>query len=115
MARKTGREARAERITWFALILIFIPLNFGNWMATIPAYLYPLAVAMILLISGFYQWRNDWRVSPIVWMVAALMLLLGLTALYIPATLATYRIDPMLFALAATIAVIAAGIVSNES
>jgi peptidoglycan/LPS O-acetylase OafA/YrhL len=115
MARKTGKEARAERVTWFALILIFIPLNFGNWMATIPAFMFPLAVATVLIFSGIYQWRHDWRVSPIVWMIAAIMLLVGLVAMYIPDTLATYRIDPMLLALIATIVVIVFGVLSNES
>jgi hypothetical protein len=115
MARKTGKEARAERVTWFALILIFIPLNFGNWMATIPVFLFPLAVAAVLLMSGIYQWRNNWRVSPIVWMVAAVMLLLGGLALYMPNTLSAFRIDPLLLALIATIVVIVFGVLSNES
>ncbi|MCU0511152.1 MAG: hypothetical protein MUE40_01135 [Anaerolineae bacterium] len=112
MSRKTGKEARAERITWFALILIFIPLNFGDWLSTIPAYLFPFAVAVVLLFSGIYQWRKDWRVSPIVWIVAALMLVVGGVEIYYPAFM---PFDPVLAALIAAVGIILFGVLSNES
>lgn len=111
MSRKTGKEARTERITWFALILIFIPLNFGDWMATIPAYLFPFAVAVVLLISGIYQYRQGWRVSPVVWMVAALMLAMGGYSWYVTRPL----VDPVLVSLVATAGIILFGVLTNES
>lgn len=40
---------------------------------TLPNYFVPLAGALILLGSGFYQYSRRWHVSPITWIGGALM------------------------------------------
>lgn len=118
MSRKTGKEARAERLTWFALVMVFLPLplNSGQWMALIPAFMFPAAVGIILFMSGIYQYRNHWRVSPFVWVIAAAMLLMAGYAYYTE-NYGTGRslVDPILVALIGTIIVIVMGVLSNES
>ena len=111
MARtKTSKEARVERITWFALVMIFVPLNFGQWLHTIPAYFFPAAVGVILIVSGTYQYSQGWRVAPIVWIIAALMIAYAGYAWYIKPL-----IDPILIGLIGVVAVIGLGVITNES
>jgi len=75
--RKSFAEARVERITWMLLVGVFALLyltqdsgfgqNLPNWFA-------PIAGALILLGSGFYQYAQRWRVSPATWVGGSLML-----------------------------------------
>ncbi|MGB1286988.1 MAG: hypothetical protein ACPG7F_10675 [Aggregatilineales bacterium] len=117
MARKTGREARAERLTWFAMVLVFFVFSFDENI-TFPDYIPPFAIALILLVSGVYQYSRKWRVSPFTWIIFVLMLFTGGFAVYaerytIPVLLSFF--DPILAALLATVIVIGLGIVTNES
>jgi hypothetical protein len=110
MPRKTGKEARTERVTWFAMVMLFVPLNFGQWLQMIPAYFFPAAVGIILITSGVYQYNKGWRVAPIVWIIAALMIAYAGYAWYMRPL-----IDPILIALLGVICVILLGILTNES
>lgn len=81
---KSEAEARAERLTWFFLVLIFAALqlldqnniNIQNW-------LIPLSGAIVLLGSGLYQYANRWRVSPTTWLAGALLFFLAVLNLYL--------------------------------
>lgn len=115
MSRKTGKEARVERITWFALVMVFAPLSLGDWLHTLPPYVVPFAVMLILLVSGLYQYRQGWRISPIVWIVAALMGAMGGYGIYAENRGLIPLVDPILVALIGTIIIIAMGVLSNES
>lgn len=117
MPRKTGKEARAERLTWFAMVLVFLVFSFDE-SVNFPAYIPPFAIALILLISGIYQYSKSWRISPIVWIIFVLMVLTGGFAVYsemytVPAAFSF--IDPVLVALLGTIVIIVFGIITNES
>ncbi len=71
---KSDAEARAERFTWFLLVLVFgviYVIPEGN----IPNWFVPLSGAIILLGSGIYQYFNRWRVSPITWIAGTLMVM----------------------------------------
>lgn len=109
MAKKTGAEARAERITWFMLVMIFIVLSF-DISVQIPGYFIPFTVGTILFGSGFYQYRRGWRVSPVTWMVAATMFVIGGLNWYLGLAI----IDPILASLIGTVLVIFMGIITNE-
>ena len=106
MARKTGREAKVERATWFALMISFLGLSNagvrGAWMC--------LAICAILAISGIYQYSRRWRVGPIVWVCAGISGLVGGYGLYFQMT-----IDLSLVALGIVVVVILFGVVTNES
>ncbi|RMG86509.1 MAG: hypothetical protein D6712_07345 [Chloroflexi bacterium] len=71
--RKTRAEEKVERLTWFALVGIFAVLSLlpEN---TFPNYAVPLAGAIVLFLSGFYQYARKWRVSPITWVAASILL-----------------------------------------
>lgn len=110
-SRKTRREARVERITWFLMILVFIFVSFDE-QVQIADYVVPIALGLILLFSGIYQYfREGWRVSPVVWMVSALCLAYGGFIIYSSSRL---FIDPILFGFVATVVVILFGIITNE-
>ena len=80
-SRKSEAEAKAERVTWFLLVLIFALLNiFPN--VALPNWAVPLAGSIILLGSGVYQYTNKWRVSPMTWIAGSLMLFFVLMNLY---------------------------------
>lgn len=80
---KSGAEARAERLTWFFLVLIFAVLQILNQSNIgIQNWLIPLSGAIVLLGSGMYQYSNHWRVSPVTWLAGALLLFLTILNLY---------------------------------
>lgn len=80
---KSAAEARAERLTWFFLVLIFAILqilsqnNIGiqNW-------LIPMSGAIVLIGSGLYQYTRRWRVSPVTWLAGAVLFFLAVLNLY---------------------------------
>lgn len=80
---KSEREARAEHLTWAALVLAFalVHLGAGNF----PNWLLPFAGAVILLVSGVYQYSRRWHVSPVTWIA---VVILALFAFY------SYQVDP---------------------
>jgi hypothetical protein len=73
---KSNSEARAERVTWALLVLVFAVTqllpegSFPNWMI-------PGAGAVVLLGSGIYQYSRRWRVSPVTWIGGVVMALLA--------------------------------------
>lgn len=109
MSNKKGKEAKVERMTWFAMILVFILLSFLPDVTVVPDTLIPFTIAAILILSGVYQLTQKWPVSPFTWIIATLLI-----------GVATYRIffflpvDLVLVSLIGTVIVIVVGIVSNE-
>lgn len=71
--RKSDAEARAERLTWALLVLVFAILQLLPDTTQVPTYLVPLAGAAILLGSGIHQYSRRWPVSPITWLGGAFM------------------------------------------
>ncbi len=108
MARKTGREARAERITWFGLVLVFMLLNFDREFV-IPDFVIPFILAGILMISGIYQYTQNWRVSPLTWIFAAVFIIGGVFGLYYDSP-----IDLRLASLLIVVIIIGIGVLTNE-
>lgn len=110
MARKTGKEARAERITWFVMILVFLPMSFPN-IQMLEGYITCLILAVILLVSGVYQKSKRWQVSPLTWVIMTVLFLAAGADWYFDQTV----IDLNLVGLVATFIVIALGVITNES
>lgn len=71
--RKTLDEARIEQTTWALLVAVFAVLYLLPEGTSVPNWAAPLAGAVILLASGFYQYSRGWRVAPVVWIGGALM------------------------------------------
>ena len=111
--RKSTEEAQAEQITWFLLVLIFALLSISRenlpWVV-IPNWLIPFSGAVVLLGSGFYQYNNNWRVSPITWIIGAVLMMLGVVNILIDPTLNLTGFSLLAFA-----AVIAFGLLTGET
>lgn len=110
--RKTRKEAKAERITWFALVLVIMLIYFDRDFA-IPDFIVPFILAGILLISGVYQYtQQGWRVSPLTWIIMVILVGAGLYDMFytMPAFL-----DLRLASLLAVIVIIALGALTNEA
>jgi hypothetical protein len=105
MARKTGYEAKVERTTWFALMLAFLFLTYGQVTGTWVCF----AISAILMISGIYQYTKKWRISPLTWIVAALAAVAGGYGIYYNPV-----VDLSLVALGLIVLIIAWGVVTNE-
>ncbi len=83
--KKSAAELRVERLTWGLLVLIFAVLYILSDSAVnaVPNWVVPLAGAVVLLASGFYQYSRRWRVSPVTWIAGALMLMFAVLSFYI--------------------------------
>ncbi|QPC80734.1 hypothetical protein G4Y79_13535 [Phototrophicus methaneseepsis] len=115
--RKSRQEARVERFTWFAMVVIFILISLDERL-TYPGYWVPIAISAILFISGFIQYQNGWRISPLTWIVGAVLLVVGGLTWYFAQPeigVSIQFFDPILISLIATVVVIVYGIISNES
>lgn len=110
MTRKTREEARVERITWFLLVMIFIGLSFDESIS-IPEYVVPALVAAILLISSMYQYSHNWKVSPVNWITAAILIVITAYDVYFGVPF----VDLVLVSLLAVVGIILFGVVTNES
>ncbi len=109
--RKSEKEARVERITWFLMVVVFavlsiIPQDSGGF----PNWVIPFAGAIILLGSGLYQYIRKWRVSPMTWIAGTVMLLLAATNLYLTPEQNFYGFVLLTFA-----AVIGVGVITGET
>ena len=107
---KSEREARIERLTWGALVLVFALLQFIPDTANVPHWLVPLSGAVILLVSGVYQYKRGWRVSPVTWAGGVLLAVF---------TYYNFRVDPSANFLGLSLLVFAIvilfGVVSGET
>lgn len=109
-ASKSRAEARAERLTWALLVLVFVVPQFLPAGTILPNFVVPLACAVILLGSGFYQFARRWRVSPFLWIGGVLM---AVAAGYSIAMNPTVSLTGA--ALLTTFAVIVMGVILDET
>lgn len=109
MTRKKGTEAKFERATWFAMVLVFALLRFDDGY-DLPTIVVPIVLSVILLMSGIYQISQKWPVSPITWMISVALFLLAITSLYV-----NIYVDLILLSIGMTVLHIVLGILSNES
>jgi hypothetical protein len=80
---KSDAEARAERLTWFFLVLIFALLQLlTQYGFTIQNWIVPLGGGIILISSGLYQYLRRWRVSPVTWLAGALLIVLAFISIF---------------------------------
>lgn len=106
---KTGREARVERFTWVALVLIFIIISRDEG-RLIPSESVPYICSGALFISGMYQIAQGWRVSFALWIVMTALFSVGLWG-----TFGNPFIDPILISLILVVILIGIGVITNEN
>lgn len=107
--RKSFAEQRIEQTTWALLVGVFAVLYMLPEGTTVPNWIPPLAGALILLGSGFYQYTRGWRVAPVTWIGGSLML----AAVYYGMQMNPGR-DLLGFTLLVFAAVIGFGLVTGE-
>jgi hypothetical protein len=109
---KNPREERAERITWALLVLVFAVIQFlpASQQTGISTVFVPFAGAIILIGSGFYQYSQGWRVSPITWIAGMLMAGLAFYGLRVDASIDMLAPSLIVFA-----GVILAGVITGET
>ncbi len=105
-SRKTGQEAKIERLTWFLIVIVFLFMSNNGFdgAATLGI------VSTILLISGLYQWRKRWSVGPAVFLAAGIGALITLYSLWQP-----LPVDLSLVSFILIVVVIFVGIITNDS
>lgn len=108
--RKSAGELRIERITWFALVAVFVLLNIVPDDTAIPNATVPFAGGAILMVSGVYQYFRKWRVNFVTWIIATLMLVMGAYNIYSRPDLNLTFVAFILVGI-----VIAVGIITNET
>lgn len=114
---KSREEARIERLTWLAMVAVFILLSMFDPDNRIPDYYIAFTISGILLFSGVYQFmQTAWRVSPFVWMIGAVLLFFGIFSVMSEYN-GWYRvpIDLRLVSLVVVVIIILLGIITNES
>jgi hypothetical protein len=104
--RKTAQEAKIERLTWFAMVITFLFMTNNQIEGSYTL----LAVSIILILSGLYQWRKRWSVGPAVFLLAGIGILTGFYSLYQPVP-----VDLSLGAFLIILAVIGIGVITNDS
>lgn len=78
MARnKSAKELRVERMTWFALVAIFVISSIIPEGTPIPNAVTPFAGGLVLIFSGIYQYAKKWRVNFTTWIAGTLMLVMA--------------------------------------
>lgn len=108
MTRKTGQEAKAERLTWFALIMVFVLLSFDETVS-VPEVIIPFVIAGILLASSVYQFSQGWQWSWFNVFIAAVLILSGVYDIYF-----ALPVDLVLMSLISVVAILLFGIITNE-
>ena len=74
---KSSAELRIERLTWFGLVAALIVDGIlPEWLSLHNALL-PLFAGVVLIASGVYQYRQQWRVSFSTWVAGTLMLVMS--------------------------------------
>jgi hypothetical protein len=107
---KSEREARVERLTWGALVLVFAMLQLLPDTTSVPHWIVPFSGALILLGSGLYQYSRGWRVSPVTWIGGVLLAVLTFYNLRMNPTANYLGVSLLIFA-----AVILFGVISGET
>lgn len=105
-ARKTGTEAKVERLTWFAIVIIFLFMSNNDFDGAVMLG----TISAILLLSGVYQWRRRWSVGPAVFIAAGIGGIVSLYSLWQP-----LPVDLSLASFVLIIFVIVVGIITNDS
>jgi hypothetical protein len=108
--RKTEREGRIERVTWFLLVFVFGILYVLPESVSVPYYIVPIAGATILLGSGFIQYTQRMPVNPITWIGGTIMLALAFYSYFLDPTRDLLGISLIVFAL-----VIGIGVITGET
>lgn len=74
---KSTAELRIERLTWFGLVAVLIVDGIlPEWLSLHNAFL-PLIAGVVLIVSGVYQYRQQWRVNFSTWVAGTLMLVMS--------------------------------------
>ena len=69
---KTSAELRIERLTWFGLVAVLVtPGILPDWL-TLHNALTPLLAGLVLISSGIYQHRQNWRVGFSTWVAGTI-------------------------------------------
>lgn len=108
--RKSAKELRVERITWFALVAIFVIANIVPDDTAIPNALTPFTAGVVLIVSGIYQYSKKWRVSFVTWIAGTLMLVMAAYNVFNKPEL-----DLSFIVIALVALVIAMGVFTNET
>lgn len=111
MARKTAQEARVERMTWYAMVIVFIVVGFDRDLM-LPSWLVPGVLGSILFFSALYQYSKiklGWRAGMLNIVAATVLILLAAYDFYIGSPA-----DPILISFIVTVAIIAYGVITNE-
>jgi hypothetical protein len=108
--RKSEREGRIERVTWFLLVFVFGILYVLPESTAIPNYIVPIAGATILLGSGFIQYTQRMPVNPITWIGGTIMLALAFYSYFLDPLRDLLGISLIVFAL-----VIGIGVLTGET
>ncbi len=107
MARhKTGQEAKVERLTWFLIVIVFLFMTNNGFDGAFTL----LAVSLILLISGLYQWRKRWSVGPVMPLATGAGILASFYSFFQP-----LPVDLSLMSFIIIILVILFGIITKDS
>lgn len=107
---KSESEARVERVTWAALVVIFAVLQLLPEETAIPNWAVPAAGALILFGSGIYQYTKRWRVGAMTWIGGTVMALLAFYSFEMNPFFETLPIALIVFAV-----VILVGVLTNET
>ena len=109
-AEKSANELRVERMTWFGLVGILMVASIIPDGIAMPNALTPLAAGLVLVLSGIYQRRQQWRVSFSTWTAGILMLAMAIYNVF-------YRpeLDLSFAVMILTVIVIAIGVFSGET
>ncbi len=107
---KSADEHRIERLTWFGIVgVIVISGVLPNWL-TLHNGITPLATGLILIFSGFLQYRRGFRVAYSTWVAGTLLLVIaGFSFLSRP------DLDLSLVVILSAIFVVGAGVFTRET
>ena len=108
--RKSKKELRVERLTWFALVAVFIIRSVIPDDTTIPNAVIPFTSGAILIFSGIYQYSRKWRVNFTTWIAGTLMLVMGAYSIY-----SRPDLDMRMMVIVLVAFVIAVGVFTNET
>ena len=111
MARKSGKEARIERVTWVALVIVVVAYAQFDLYNYAEPYWFAAAAGASLLLSGVYQYMQKWKVAPTTWIGGTLMLVAAGADLYFESA----AVNSIGITLLITIVILLFAIVTNET